>query len=244
MSVGEFSWLMINVEPTLGWRGSLVSWFWNVLESRVNKSLSSVLQWFPPLLCLSFCLDLFQWLTVIETCKTIKPLPPEVTFCHGVYHCTRKQSMTACMRRHTVFVFLGLSHLMQYFFQFHSFTWNFHAFIFLYSWVICDNMYHIFLSHSLVDGQWSWFCFLGIANRAAMNMDVQVRQSEDNLSVLPFHYVGPRNKIQVIRLGNKCLYTLSHLPDSVILVWMSRILLYHLGWDSVRSSDLPVSAFT
>ena len=33
-------------------------------------------------------------------------------------------------------------------------------------------------------------------------------------SVLSFYHVGPRETIQALRLGSKCLYLLSHLPSS------------------------------
>lgn len=44
---------------------------------------------------------------------------------------------------------------------------------------------------------------------------IHVWKSEDNLqeSVLPDHYVGPRNQIQMIRLRGKLFHLLRHLDE-------------------------------
>lgn len=40
-----------------------------------------------------------------------------------------------------------------------------------------------------------------------------ILRSEDNLwqSILSLHHVGPGNRTQIIRVGGKCLYQMSHL---------------------------------
>lgn len=36
------------------------------------------------------------------------------------------------------------------------------------------------------------------------NHQAPVRNSEDNFAILSFNHVGPRDRIQIVRLGSKC----------------------------------------
>lgn len=69
---------------------------------------------------------------------------------------------------------------------------------------------------------------------------VHVGRSEDNLqeSVPSFHHVGLRDQAQVIRLGGKHLYSLSHLTDLWVafILRQGLIMLPRLAWDSPRSA--------
>lgn len=81
----------------------------------------------------------------------------------------------------------------------------------------------------------------------------QASRSEDNSqgSVVFFHHVGRRNQTQIISLGSRCLYLLSHrsvifllcFPKHVILVGISTVVKRHNHGSSYKGKHFTTAGF-